>query len=323
LLQLARERLAGLFEPANTWVITSAHYIEQVAGELPDVPRDNLIGEPSARDTANAIGLAANLLARRDAVATMAVFTADHLIRPQEQFAAAVRNALDATDQHPHSLVTFGIRPRSPHTGYGYLRRGARLGSKLYRVAEFKEKPNLETAERYLASGEYYWNSGMFVWRVTTILGALDRLLPDNAARLRDLAAHWTAWQRGGGAAAAHQYEQLRKISIDYAIMEKADNVLMVEMDCEWQDLGSWVAVGETATPDGAGNAILAPRALPVEAERNIVVSESDHLLVLFGVSGLVVVHADDATLICPREHAQRVKALVERHAKLLGLGDC
>ncbi len=320
LLQVARQRLSGLFEPTHIWVITSARYIRQVADELPDLPGENLIGEPLVRDTANAIGLAANLLALRDADATMAVFTADQLIRPQERFAAAVRVALEAAERYPRSLVTFGIRPRSPHTGYGYVRRGDALSPQLYRVAEFKEKPTLEVARQYLTCGDYYWNSGMFVWKVAAILDELERQLPDNAARLRELAANWDAWKKND--VAARQFEQLRKISIDYAVMEKAADVLVVEMDCEWLDLGSWAAVGETAPPDQAGNAILAARALIADGERNVVVSESNHLLVLFGVSDLVVVHSDDATLVCRRDRAQEVKELVEQNRSTLGTCD-
>ena len=308
LLQLARERLVGLFEPENVWVITSAHYLDQVAEALPDVPRANLIGEPMGRDTANAIGLAANLLARRDGDATMAVFTADHIIEPMEPFGRAIRAGLEAAERHPDALITFGVTPRSAHTGYGYVRHGEALGPDLYGVAEFKEKPTLEVAERYLASGEYLWNSGMFVWRVAAILAELARQLPENARRLEVLAGQWEAVATTPAGAA--QFEQLRKISIDFGVMERAERVLLVRMDCEWKDLGSWISIAGTGTPDEQGNVTLAPRGLVVDGANNVVVSESEHLVVALGVSDLVIVHSNDATLVCRADQVERIKDL-------------
>lgn len=308
LLQLARRRLTGLFEPENIWVITSAAYIDLVAEELPDLPRENLIGEPMGRDTANAIGLAANLLALRDPGGTMAVFTADHLISPQEAFAAAIRAGLTAAEQFPDSLVTFGITPESPHTGYGYVRRGERVGPQAWRAAEFKEKPSREVAEDYLRSGEYYWNSGMFAWRVSAILAELERSLPENARALGEQAA---AWERlAGTPEGAARFKELHKVSIDYGVMEQAASVLLVEMNCRWLDLGSWIAIGATREADADNNVQIAPNALIEGGRNNILVSEDDHLLVTLGVSDLVVVHSPDATLICHRDHVQQIRDL-------------
>ncbi len=310
LLQIARRRLAGLFPPENVWVITSAAYLEQVAEELPDVPRANLIGEPAVRDTANAIGLAASLLGRRDPDATMAVFTADHIIEPVADFAAAIRAGLDAAERWPTSLVTFGITPRSPHTGYGYVRRGEALGPHTYRVAEFKEKPSRRVAEEYVQSGEYYWNSGMFAWRVAAIRAELERQLPENAALLTELAANWATWS--GTPRAGDCFGRLHKISVDFGVMEKAADVLVVQMDCQWLDVGSWTAIAATRAADGAGNRQVAPRALFVDGQNNIVVAEDDHLIVVLGATDLIVVHSPDATLVCRRDEAERVKELVE-----------
>lgn len=310
LLQIARRRLAGLFPPENVWVITSAAYLDQVARELPDVPRENLIGEPAVRDTANAIGLAASLLARRDPDATMAVFTADNIIEPIADFAAAIRAGLDAAERWPTRLVTFGITPRSPHTGYGYVRRGQALGPQTYRVAEFKEKPTREVAEQYVRSGEYCWNSGMFAWRVAAIRTELERQLPENAALLGELAANWTTWS--GTPRAGECFGRLPKISIDFGVLEKASEVLVVEMNCQWLDVGSWTAIAATRPADEAGNQPVAPRALFVGGGNNVVVSEDDHLVVVLGASDLVVVHSPDATLVCRQDDVERVKELVE-----------
>jgi mannose-1-phosphate guanylyltransferase len=317
LLQLARERLIGLFDPANIWVITSASYLDQVAEQLPGVPHANLIGEPVGRDTANAIGLAAHLLARRDADATMAVFTADHIIGPQDRFATAIQAALAAAEQFPQSLVTFGIRPDSPHTGYGYLHRGAPVGPGTFQVAEFKEKPTLEVAQAYVQSGEYYWNSGLFVWRAAAILSELQRLLPDNFAALARLAADWH--RLAGTPAALAAFEPLRRISIDYGVMERARSVLLVEMNCDWMDLGSWISVAATRPPDTAGNVTIAPRSLLVDTRGSILVSESNHLLVTLGVDDLVIVHSNDATLVCRKNQVERLKELVQRRQAAFG----
>ena len=308
LLRIARERLSGLFEPKNIWVITSAHYLELVAEELPDVPRENLIGEPMGRDTANAVGLAANLLARRDPDGTMAVFTADHLISPQERFAAAIDAGLTSAERFPDSLVTFGITPDGPHTGYGYLRRGEAVGELAYRAAEFKEKPTREVAEEYLRSGEYFWNSGMFAWRLSAILAEIERNLPENARMLAELAGAWESL--AGTAAGADRFERLPKISIDYGVMEKAASVLLVEMNCQWLDLGSWISIGATGKADADGNVALATNAMAADGQNNILVSEDEHLLVTLGVSDLVVVHSGDATLICHRDKVQEIKDL-------------
>jgi mannose-1-phosphate guanylyltransferase len=317
LLQIARQRLAGLFPPETTWVITSASYLGQVAEQLPDLPRSNLIGEPVGRDTANAIGLAAHLLARRDPDATLAVFTADHIILPPDRFAAAIQAGLEAAERFPQSLVTFGIRPQSPHTGYGYVRRGEPVGPSTFRVAEFKEKPTLETAQKYLQSGEYYWNSGMFVWRVAAVLAELERLLPENSRILAQLAADWH--RLAGTPAAAATFERLRRISIDYGVLEQARSVLLVELDCAWRDLGSWLSVASTRAPDSAGNVALAPRALIVDSRDNIVISEVEHLVALLGVEDLAVVHSADATLVCRKDQVERLKELVEQRRARFG----
>lgn len=317
LLQIARERLNGLFEPQNIWVITSAHYIDQVASELPGIPRENLIGEPMGRDTSNAIGLAAELLQRRDADATMAVFTADHIITPQEKFAAAIETGLAAAETHDSSLITFGIVPAGPHTGYGYLHRGEEVSDRVYRVAEFKEKPDLETARKYVDSGEYYWNSGMFAWRVSAILMEIQQNLPQNAKGLAELAERWD--DIAGSAECAERFGALEKISIDFGVMERAKSVLLVGMDCDWKDLGSWISIASTREPDAQGNVTIAERALVEEGHNNIVVTESDHLVTLLGVDDVVVVHSADATLVCRKDQVERIKALGEVRQKQFG----
>lgn len=315
LLQLARRRLAGLFEARNTWIITSAAYIDLVAAELPDIPRENLIGEPMGRDTANAVGLAAQLIARRDPEATMSVFTADHVLTPQVAFESSIRSGLCAAEEFPSSLVTFGVTPDAPHTGYGYVRRGTVVGTNVYRCAGFKEKPTLDIARHYLASGDYLWNSGMFCWRTKTILREFARHLPENHARLEDIAQRWEKLERTDELSVL--FGGLQKISVDYGILERAQDVMIVEMACRWLDVGSWTAIASTRSPDAQENIAVGARAITQDAARNILVSESDHLLVALGVSDLIIVHSPDATLVCHREHEQQIKNLVQlREAK-------
>ena len=309
--------MEDLFAPENIWVITSSAYLDLVADELPDIPRQNLIGEPMGRDTANAIGLAAHLLAQRDPDAVMAVFTADHLISPQEEFADAIDIGLAAAEQFPESLVTFGIVPDSPHTGYGYVHRGETVGEGTYRVIAFTEKPAQDVAETYVQSGEYFWNSGMFAWRAGAILAELARCLPENHRLLTELAGEWE--KKAGTDKFADKFESLKRISIDFGVMEKARNVLTVEMDCRWLDLGSWSAIAETRQPGPAGNLTIAPRTLVLAGENNILVSESDHLIAIMGLDDLIVVHSADATLICPRGHEQKIKELTELRQEEFG----
>lgn len=317
LLQLARRRLADMFEARNTWVITSAAYIDLVAAELPDLPRENLVGEPMGRDTSNAIGLAAHLIARRDPDATMAVFTADHILAPQEAFEDAIRRGLSAAEDFPASLITFGVTPDAPHTGYGYVRRGPAVGTRVFRCAGFKEKPNADIARHYLASGEYLWNSGMFAWRVAAILREFQRHLPENNRVLSDLAARWPTVT--GTAELAQRFGALERISVDYGIMEKADDVLIVEMTCRWLDVGSWTAMASTRPADAAGNVAIAPRALSVEGGGNVLVSEDNHLIVTLGVHNLIVIHSPDATLVCHRDFEQAIKDLANSRQARFG----
>lgn len=317
LVQLARRRLEGLFAPENIRVITSAAYVDQIAAELADLPRENVIGEPVGRDTLNAIGLAAFLLGGRDSNGIMAVFTADHLISPQESFAAAIESGLRAAEVYPDHLVTFGIRPDSPHTGYGYIHRGEPIAPGLYRVREFKEKPVREIAEHYLRSGEYYWNSGMFAWQIGTITAELERHSPENYRQLAAIAADWP--RIAGTDEARARFESLPRISIDYGVMEKAERVLVVEMNCQWKDLGSWEAVAATGKLDRLNNVILARCALPVGGKNNILVSEEEHLIVTLGLSDVAVIHSPDATLVCHRDYLQHVRELADLRARHFG----
>lgn len=310
LLRKSFERLAAFLPATQIYVITGRDHLPMVAAELPEIPRENLIGEPCPRDTANAVGLAAHLLALKDPGGTMGVFTADQIIAPVDTFAATLRKAYATAETHADTLITLGIRPTAPHTGYGYVQRGRQLAPGVHEVHRFKEKPDLATAKEYVASGEYSWNSGMFVWRIEAILQQFRKHQPGSAEGLRAVAAQFAKNPHDAGA--AERFAKLPRISVDFAIMEKADRVLVVELTCAWLDVGAWTSLADVLAPDAHGNTVAAPRTAMLDAANNILVSESDHLIAAIGVSDLVVVHSDDATLICPRAEAQRIKELFE-----------
>ncbi len=310
LLRHSFERLTGLIEPEAIHVITSAAHLPMVAEELPELPASNLIGEPCGRDTAAAVGMAAALLHRRDPAGIMGVFTADHLITPLERFQAVVQRGYEAAEQFPDALVTFGIKITHPHTGYGHVQRGQTLADGVYQVRQFKEKPDQQTAEQYFRSGDYYWNSGMFVWRLETILGQFAKHLPDSHDKLRRIAAQWNL--PDGPKLAAEIYPALEKISVDFAIMEKADRVIVVEMDCQWLDVGSWTALESAFAADEHGNVPALKNAALLDSKANILVADDDHLIAAVGLEDVVVVHSADATLVCRKQDAQRLRDLVE-----------
>ena len=311
LLEVAVERLDGLFPPENILVVTNSQYAEQVAEALPQLPPDNIVGEPMGRDTANAVALGAEIVAGRNENATMAVFTADHVIRPKEIFAENVRTAFQTAEQHPDALLTFGIHPTWPHTGLGYIHAGKRVCDGVHEVEGFKEKPDHQTARRYVESGVYFWNSGMFVWKVAAIREALQAHLSDSAEKLAPVGQ---AVREGKPYAAILEqvYPQLQKISIDYAVMEHAARVLMVELQCEWLDIGSWPALEQVVDLDDAGNVVQATNTAVLDSFRNIIVSDDEHLLAVVGMDDCIIVHSGDATLVCNKSDSQRLKELVD-----------
>ncbi len=317
LLAATVERLKGCFQAENIWIITNAEYADQVHQALPELPRENIVGEPEGRDTANAIALAAELLAARDPQATMAVFTADHVIRPADRFLQQIDKACQTAEENPDALVTFGIRPTWPHTGLGYIQAGQKIKDGVFEVVDFKEKPDHASARHYLDSGHYLWNSGMFFWSIQAIRSCLKQFLPESQQKLEPIgqtAAKGDDYSRQ----LAEVYPTLEKISIDYAVMEKAPRVLTVELGCEWLDVGSWPALESVSDTDSHSNVVQANAVLR-DAKGNIIVSDSDHLLGILGMEDCIVVHTQDATLVCPKSKAQGIKQLLEDIAEKHG----
>ncbi len=275
------------------------------------------------------MGFTAAILKKRDPDAVCAVVTADHVIEPIDTFQASIRTAFEVATEFPNSLVTFGIVPTFGHTGLGYVHRGEPLalkknGTGAFKVLAFREKPDKPTADRYVESGRYYWNSGMFVWRADTVLGELAAHLPETH---RGLAAIADAWGTPRQEAVLQEvYPTLKKISVDYAIMEPAAQgkgkaqVAVVEMPVQWLDVGSWTSLAETLKTDEHNNAIDCPASIFIDSDDNIIMStDPEHLVSTIGVSDMIVVHTPDATMICSKNESQRVKDLVGKVKEKFG----
>ncbi|MHC4941919.1 MAG: mannose-1-phosphate guanylyltransferase [Planctomycetota bacterium] len=306
------KRLGSLVPPSQILIVTNAVYAKMTADLLSEVPDRNVIGEPTGRDTAACIGLAALILKTRDPDAVMAVMPSDHVITPAEAFCFSLEAATILLEEKPEALVTFGIKPVFPATGYGYIQRGTSIaevkGIPFFQVDAFREKPDLEKAKSFLEEGGYYWNAGIFLWRADTILDNIGRLLPDLHKELMKIEPHVD--QPGFDDALAKIYPELTKISIDFGVMEKADHRVVAEVNYAWDDVGSWRALERLLEPDALGNCVQG-ESLCVEAKGNII-SAKEGVVGLIGVEGLIVVHTPDATLVCRKDDAEAVKKLVE-----------
>ncbi len=317
MLEQTLARLEGLVPPENVFVITNREQRASVLDTCPGLLPANVIGEPVGRDTAAAVGLATVLVKNRDPEGAFAILPADHVINNEEGFWTTLEAAFDAAEMGEH-LVTVGIKPDSPATGYGYIQKGEPfIFSKkedVFKVRRFVEKPDLPTAGKYLKSGDYFWNAGMFVWRADVIGRALSCHAPDLWLALGKIEDGIRVGKNLDSLLQEH-YAKLEKISIDYAVMEKADNVLTVEAGFNWDDVGEWPAIARHNKSDPQGN-IIQGKAMIRDGSGNIVVNEEGHFTALIGVNDLIVVQTKDATLVCPKSKAQEIKKLVAEIAK-------
>ena len=313
LLQQAVDRIEAAVPPERTWVITADQHRGEVAHHLPQLPADRIIGEPCGRDTAPCIGLGAALIALDDPEAIMMVTPADHIIEPAQEFRRAAHVAEQMVVEHPQSLVTFGITPTFPSTGYGYIHRGPELvqrqGISVYRVASFREKPGSELAEQWVASGQYFWNSGIFFWKARTILDALQAAQPDLTQAVQRIAQAWKTARREE--VLRKEYESLKRISIDYAVMEQAKDVLVVQAPYRWDDVGSWLALERIHPQDADGNTVLANHC-GIDTAHCLVAAEPGFLVATVGVDHLLIVQDGDAILVADRRDEAAVKNLVQ-----------
>ena len=313
LLQKSYDRVSSLVPPERILVLTNAAFVSIVKEQLPEIPGENIVGEPMRRDTAAAVGLAAFLCRKRFGNPVIVTLTADHLIEPVELFhktllAAALRAAKD------NVLYTFGVVPTYPATGYGYLERGAQIGDddgiQHFRLLRFKEKPDRQTACEYLESGQFYWNSGMFVWTTDAIIGEMEKHLPDHVKALSSAVSFDRQPQWEG--ALRQAFESIHRVSIDFGLMEKAENVCCAVSNFSWHDVGGWLALRSCLSEDEAGNRCRG-KAFTLDATGNLVFCEdADETIMLVGVEDLVIVRAGGKTLIAHKDRTEDVKKLVE-----------
>ncbi|MDI1460478.1 sugar phosphate nucleotidyltransferase [Catellatospora sp. KI3] len=320
LIQATVARLAPVAAIGDTYVVTGTAHAAAIARQLPDLPESNILIEPSPRDSCAAIGLAAAVIARRDPEAVMGSFAADHLVRDTARFAEVLRDA-EAGAQRG-LLMTIGITPTHPETGYGYLQCGAVVDGPVRVVDEFKEKPSREVAAQYLASGRYLWNAGMFVWRVDVFLRELARQQPGLHDGLVRIAAAWDTDDRDR--VLGEIWPTLTKISVDYAVMEgaaAAGLVATVPGDFGWNDIGDFHTLGEVLPADENGNVVVGddatldggkPEVLLHDSRNVVVVPQSGRLVAALGLENMIVVDTPDAVLVCDRARAQDVKKLVD-----------
>ncbi|HTF55827.1 MAG TPA: sugar phosphate nucleotidyltransferase [Planctomycetota bacterium] len=302
------ERLFPFFDADRVFVVCGKAQKEAIERELEILAPEHVIDEPVARDTAGAVGLAAIFLEWRSPGAAFAALPADAYVGDVPKFQEALRSAFAAAAKG--AFVTFGIRPTRPATGYGYLERGSHVGG-ASRVRRFLEKPDAARAKEFASSGEHFWNSGIFVWRADALLEGFKNHLPEHHARLMTIRDALGTSRLPE--VLRREFEALPKISIDYGLMEKAGDVLMIEAPFAWDDVGSWSAVAERRPRDGAGNAVEGLSSA-VDTRNSVIVSSDDnHLIATLGLDGMVVVHTKDATLICPRDRADDLKKLVDR----------
>ncbi len=311
MIQCTVDRLRPFVAMEDIFVATGELYRDLVRRQLPDLPEENIIVEPCARNTAACIGLGAVHMRRKYGDAVMLVLPSDHLVTQQKMFQNVIRTASEIAEK-TDALITLGITPSSPDTGYGYIRydmEKPQVMGQAYHVAEFTEKPGLEKARKYLISGDYLWNSGMFIWRVQTILQEMHRWMPGHAAAMEEIgAALGTEHLRS---VTDRCFTALPSVSIDYGIMEKAGLILTIPSSFGWDDVGSWQAVARMHEADANGN-ILDGDAVVLDSE-DCIVQGGRRMIAMIGMEHTVVVDTEDALLICDSSHTSDIKKLLEQ----------
>ena len=324
-LQSAVDNVLPLVPVKNIFIITNAAQVAEVRKQLPKLPKDNVVAEPVGRDTCAAVTLGAALVGARSTTGVMAVLPADHVIPDAKKFQQVLSDAFDVAAQG-QAIVTIGIKPTEPATGYGYIHTGAELptpagGKKtktiFYKAERFVEKPNFETALEYVNSGQYRWNAGMFVWSFITVTNGLEKHQPEMFAACQ----RWFKVANNPAKLAkilAKEYPDIKKISIDFALMEKAQNVIVADGAFEWDDLGAWPALARHVKQDAEGNAAVADF-IHVDAARNIIYdarTKNRTPICVVGLRDSILVQTDDAVLLAHKSQAQKIKELVKKLAE-------
>ena len=313
MLQQAVERIAPIAAVDDIYVSTGAGMEQLVCEQLPELPEDHLIVEPALRNTGPAVALECALLEARWPGCTIASLGSDHYIGKPEEFNRLLQAAAVATDEHPETLFTVGVKPTRPETGYGYIGKGevlCQIGTDtVYHVTEFTEKPEPDRARQYVDSGQYLWNSNMFVWKAQTVLDLFKRFAPQIHERAVPIgAAIGGDWR----AVLEREYPHMPNVAVDNAIIEPAPNVATLEGDMNWGDIGSWAALTDVLDADAAGN-LLKGQIISIDARNSTVYGLPDKVVALVGVQDIVVIDTEDALLVMPKDQAQRVKEILER----------
>lgn len=311
------QRVDPLIPPERVWIVTNAVQEAGVRAACPEVPADQILVEPAARNTAACVALAAGVVQQVDPDATLAVLPADHAIRPSDAFQRSLSAGAEVA-QEEGALVTFGIEPQHPATGYGYIRQAEQVaevdGLSVYAVARFTEKPNEATARRFVAEGDYLWNAGIFVWRAETILQAFAELQPEIRHGIKAILA-----AEDRDRELAEVYPDLPSLPVDIAILERASKVRVLRAPYHWSDVGSWRALFDEIGPNEEGNVAVLPqggRLMTEEASGVLAYSRTEKTIAVLGLDDLVVVHTEDAVLVAPRSRSEEVKKFVERLTK-------
>ncbi len=329
LLQISMERLRGLLPDERILVCAGEAHREVMLDRLPGMTPERFIAEPVGRDTLNAVALASAVVESRDPGATVAIFTADHIIEPVDEFQRIVERGFELAESGESTLVTFGIEPTHAATGYGYLELGEAVDEESGRVvSRFKEKPEESLAERYFeaGSGKYLWNSGMFVWKASTLLACVRAFQPENADGIERVMSAWGDASRRDEVL-GEVYPGLKKISVDHGVMEAASGderfrVVAVPMPLSWLDVGSWPSFGETCEADADGNATSGCHHVLMDTRDTLVASDDpDHLITTIGVEGLIIIHTPEATLVCRADRAEDIKELHKAVGERVGEG--
>lgn len=317
MIQATVERLEGLVDKKNIYVITNQVQRPEIINQLKDVPEENIIEEPFGRNTAACIGYASVLIQHKDKDAVTMVLPADHIIKEKENFHSVMKNAADFANES-NGLVTIGIKPTRPETGYGYIQIDEKaVRDNIYKVYTFAEKPNYATAVRFLESGDFLWNSGMFIWKTETILDEMNNHMPDLYEGLDKISK--SLGLENEKETVSNIYGQLKKISIDYGIMEKSSKVYLTKGEFPWSDVGSWEEVYQLSDKDNDGNAVKGN--VYTELVNDSYIYSPDKFTAVIGVDNIIVINHEDSVLICRRDKAQEVKNVVD-HLKYNNMHD-
>lgn len=312
MIQETVSRCQSLSDAERTWIATNGTLAPEIHQQLPQLDQDHILLEPVPRNTAPCIGLAAIQLVRQNPEAIMLVVSSDHVIQPDSGFTATIQHAIQLIESQPQTLALIGVPPTYPATGYGYIHRGPALNPKTTpacQVAEFKEKPNLETAQAYCQSGDYLWNCGIFVWKAQTILDALARWEPEMHGLLQEISDAIGTPQYND--VVEQTFPKMKSVSIDYAVLEHSkDQLAVIPAEFEWDDVGNWNTLQKYFPEDDNHNTIIGLHC-GLETSESIIRTTDNHLVATFGVKNCLIVHTPDATLIAPRDDENAIKQLV------------